>query len=714
MDPEYFVSRGFVQECALEVTSMGRREWTLTNRDLAIVLSLDDGRLACDSFLERATGQEWIARRGTSDEIFVSVARAGALMVLGGASGWDLAGETRTAGDWSSVTLSLASRSLPLTVHRTWAVHRRLPVLRVHAAIENTGEAAVDILRADTFRLRVAPTETDLHLRWLNNYCRGLKPRPSHPVHLRSVGENIVHAIETGPYSPDCAWFTLFPPGGDERGIVGGWEWSGPMSVTFGDQDGPCLIAGGLSPDGMREPLAPGKRFAVPAGWLGFYAGGVDEASHLAQAFAALVSPPAPAWMRRPPLGYCTWANALDTEKDAPGAGGVHPWFPTEENLLSQVAAAANAGFELFILDYGWFPRVGDWHADRDRFPDGLARVRRAVRAAGMKLGLWMGFASADPGSAVIAAHPDWCATWAGAPIPDAFPLRCSAKVWNTRVLCLGHGPVVDWITSEITRVVEELEVDWLKHDFDTVSLCQSRDHTHTPGDGRIAMCEGFYAVLDAVRERFPGLVIDNWESDSALPDYGMIRRHHVHLIGDAYAAFLLRQMFHGASRLFPPRMLHRYLRLEESDTDMRTSLRSAMLGGPLTILSDPRSWNDAQAKVFREEAALYRRARPSFADGTLYVPLGRPTAGGWDAFQFDRDGRGIVFVFRNDAPEATATVPLAGGAAGRRLAVYRLGAEITGAGRDTTARGGRLAVTLPARRSAAVFAYAPVRPEKV
>lgn len=685
--------------------------WLLSNRSICQVVVLDDeGQLRCRSLSDRAGGREWIHPTLPSDEFLVELSGLGAAaegtgapprVTLVGDSGWRLVDATRsTAKGWKLLEVGLASRIHPVEVRRTWAVHRTLPVVRQWTTVSNTGRAGLKLHRIDSFRLRLAPVAEDLELSWINNYCRGLKPSPAHPVHRRTVGTNVRHHVETGPYSPDCAWFTLEVPG-TGAGITGGWEWSGPVSVGFGDWDGPCLVNGGLASEGMEEPLAPGTSFRAPAGWYGFHADGIEGAARLAAAFTASVSDCTPPRCDWPWLGYCTWADSLDGEKSPFVKKGVHPWFPTEENVLSQVEAAAEAGFDLFILDYGWFPRVGDWWCDRERFPGGPKRIVRAVKDRGMRLGVWMGFAAADPEAAVVRDHPDWLAVYGGKPIPDAFPIRCSAQVWNTRVLCLGHRPAVDWIVEQAARVVEEFELDWFKHDFDTVTLCRSMEHTHTPGDGRVACVEGYYGILDTLHRRFPGLVLDNWESDSALPDHGMMSRHHVHLIGDAYGSFLLRQMFYGASRLFPHDRLHRYLRLEDSDASMRTALRSAMIGGPLTLLSDPRKWSPAERTLFAREAAMHRRVRGLFRDGAMHALLGRPTGRGWDAFQFQAGSRGVVFAFRNSSSEPEVSLRLRGlEPAGR----YRV-TDHDG-GRTRTLTGARLvgdgiAVRLPSGGSA-------------
>ena len=85
------------------------------------------------------------------------------------------------------------------------------------------------------------PTLDDIELRWVNNYCRGLKLGSGSPIHYRSIGQNVEHVIRSGPHSPDCGWFCLAVPQTSE-GLVGGWEWSSPMAVSFGDLSASCLI----------------------------------------------------------------------------------------------------------------------------------------------------------------------------------------------------------------------------------------------------------------------------------------------------------------------------------------------------------------------------------------------------------------------------------------------------------------------------------------
>jgi alpha-galactosidase len=642
-----------------------RLEWVTGAAGCTQKLALVKGRFVCTSLMDSVAGREWIHPAGPSDEFLVRIAdESGRELTLTGTSGWQYIefSEKPIEKGWRRTAVSLDSSTLPIRLTRCYATHDRFPVIRQWTTVTNKGDRPLKITRLDSFRLRVSPGTEALELRWINNFGRAMIPSPGDPIHYRSIDENVAQSVRTGPYSPDCAWFSLGPPG-SRLSLLGGWEWSGPMAVDFGGETDPCLISGGLDAEGMSEPLAPGMSFTSPVGWYGFVTGDEDDAAALSHGLIRLsLGPPLPE-KDFPWVGYCTWATALDESQNPANEAGVDPWFPTEKNVLGQVEAAAEIGAELFLWDYGWFPRVGDWFFDPARFPKGPGDVQNAVRRHGMKLGLWCGFGNAVRESRVVQEHPEWLAEYHGKPIPDDFFIRTAASTWNTRILCLGHGPAREWVKQQLVRVIDQSEIDWFKHDFDLITYCQSRHHTHTPGDGRVAACEAFYEIMDFIRARYPQLVCEHWMNDSATPDYGVLQRHHVQLIGDAYDGFRLRQMVYGHTQIFPLDRQHRYLRLEHSRGDLTTVLRSSMIGGPWTLLSDPRLLTQEQKATLTREIEFYKRFRRFFSTGRVYRLIERPHPRGWDALQLwdGTRGEGVIYAFRNQHPSALWSVRLKG-----------------------------------------------------
>ncbi|HHN72590.1 MAG TPA: hypothetical protein ENK13_00745, partial [Thermopetrobacter sp.] len=55
--------------------------------------------------------------------------------------------------------------------------------------------------------------------------------------------------------------------------------------------------------------------------------------------------------------------------------------------------------FDIVTADEGWTDRRSIWRIDRQKFPDGFAKVREAVESAGGKLGLWISPSAVYPNS---------------------------------------------------------------------------------------------------------------------------------------------------------------------------------------------------------------------------------------------------------------------------------------------------------------------------
>lgn len=669
------------------------QEFRISNSLILQTLRFRDGSLICTSLKNLKTGREWIHPDLPSEEFLLD---AGVRITGQGPMEWGGIA-SRDEGPWRATEVRLRHGASGLAITRRYLCHSSLPVIRQQTVVRNDGILPIVIRRADSFRLRVAPMTDPLELHWIDNFGRAMLPEPGNPIHRASVDDNIEMQIRTGPYSPHCAWFAL-AISGEAEGLAGGWEWSGPMVVSFGDRRNPCLIHGGLDPERLAEPVAPGASFELPGVWYGFYSGGLDDAARLSHQLVEELAPPKPDsdW---PWVGYCTWAASMD--QNNPHNAGAHPWFPTEGNILSQAEAAAALGCELFLWDYGWFPKVGDWWCDPRRFSRGPGPVVRAAKKLGMKLGLWVGFGNADDDSEVVRQHPDWLATYNGKPIPDSFFTRTAASTWKTRTLCLAHEPARRWVKDQLARIIDSFELDWLKHDFDLITWCQDSRHTHTPGDGRYAACQGFYEIMDFVRSRWPRLVCENWMNNSAVPDYGVIQRHHVQLIGDAYEPFRLRQMFHGHTQIYPPDRQHRYIRFEDGSGDFLTMVRSGTLGGPWTILSDPRTMSETQRQVLRREIDLYKKHRHLYRGVRVSRLLGRPHPRGWDAIQFLHPGlnEGLVYVFRGDHPDMARTIHLRNIRQSKRMRLLNLDT-----GHEAAAPGGSFQVRLPAPGTCVVF----------
>jgi alpha-galactosidase len=101
--------------------------------------------------------------------------------------------------------------------------------------------------------------------------------------------------------------------------------------------------------------------------------------------------------------GWCSWYNLYNSI--------------SEPVLLEHLRAAVRfrdafqVPFEVFQIDDGFTPEMGDWLQVKPQFPRGMAPLLQDIAAAGFVPGLWIAPFMVGNRSQLYAAHPDWVVT---------------------------------------------------------------------------------------------------------------------------------------------------------------------------------------------------------------------------------------------------------------------------------------------------------------
>jgi alpha-galactosidase len=101
--------------------------------------------------------------------------------------------------------------------------------------------------------------------------------------------------------------------------------------------------------------------------------------------------------------GWCSWYSLYNSI--------------SEPVILEHLRAAArfrdnyHVPFEVFQIDDGFTPEMGDWLDVKPQFPRGMAPLLRDIAAAGFVPGLWIAPFMVGNRSQLYAAHPDWVVT---------------------------------------------------------------------------------------------------------------------------------------------------------------------------------------------------------------------------------------------------------------------------------------------------------------
>lgn len=560
-------------------------------------------------------------------------------ITLDGSSGWDLADTTAgTAKDGGgNLDVVLDSRVLPVRVTLRYRAHPATAAIRTWLTVRNTGAKPLTLLAADAPVFGLPARGAPWSLTGVRNFT-WTRPDRAFSVEEARLEPGAAGRRVTGAYGEWAAWFVL-RSGAFDSGLFGGWEFGGTGSLRWeADVDGRAAIRIGVDPETFRHVLAPNAAFAAPPGFVGVFSGDLDAASaatrNLVERRLSLPKP----FPEFPPAGFDTW-----------GYGDK----PDEATLHRLVDEAGALGAELFTLDAQWMPRLGDWQSDPANLPSGVGALSERVHARGMRFGLWIALGSADPGARVLREHPDWAARVGGAPVVGDF------GGW---ALCLADRRVRAWVLSEVDRLVDAWNVDWLLHDFHVVTRCDDERHGHQAGDGDWASAAGYESLLDEIHKRHPGLVLESCWDGGPLLDFSMTRRHHATNLNDENDAAGNRRALHGASLFLPPRYLGKYVGDDDAaPADVR--FLSGVGGGPFLLMGRPTGWDDATRAAARAAFDLFKALRTRAPGAVLYRPTEIPGAVAWDALlSYDASrGTGALLVFRAAGADASASFRLPG-----------------------------------------------------
>jgi alpha-galactosidase len=131
-----------------------------------------------------------------------------------------------------------------------------------------------------------------------------------------------------------------------------------------------------------------------------------DEVEGSLRAWSDIVaaeSPTPPRLPKRRITGWCSWYSLYATIDD-----------PT---LLEHLAAAAafrdahRVPLDIFQIDDGFTPEMGDWLDVKPQFPRGMKPLLADVEAAGFTPGLWIAPFMVGNRSRLFAEHPEWVVT---------------------------------------------------------------------------------------------------------------------------------------------------------------------------------------------------------------------------------------------------------------------------------------------------------------
>jgi alpha-galactosidase len=340
--------------------------------------------------------------------------------------------------------------------------------------------------------------------------------------------------------------------------------------------------------------LHPGQTYTGPTVYFAWSGAGLDGIS---DAFHAMLRgrPEHPATPR--PLTLNTW-EAVYFDHD----------MPTLNRLVER---AARVGVERVVLDDGWFTGrrddtagLGDWHVDRDVWPDGLWPLVNAVRDRGMQFGLWFEPEMVSLDSRLAAAHPEWVLAPAAGEGPS---------YRHQYVLNLADDGAWHHVLERIDAIVAEYRIDYIKwdHNRELHEAALRRAHGRA---GVRAQTLALYRMIDALKRRHPGLEIESCASGGGRIDLGILQRTDRVWASDSNDPVERQDIQRWTAQLVPLELIGNHLGAARAHTTGRTTALpfrlATALFGHAGIETDLCTCPDDELATIAAWAGLYKELR--------------------------------------------------------------------------------------------------------
>lgn len=349
--------------------------------------------------------------------------------------------------------------------------------------------------------------------------------------------------VRSNQYVHGCFYLSLERPSAEENGsVIGGTlAWPGSFSFQFSiDNLEKLRVISGINSYAGQYLLEKGEILTTPSLLYTYSNNGKGTVS------------------RR----FHRWARQYGVYNGTkPHLTLMNNWEATyfdfnNEILSGIIDDAAEMGFDLFLLDDGWFgkkyPRnsdtagLGDWDINREKLPDGLGYLVKECQKRDIKFGIWLEPEMVNPKSELYEKHPDWVITQ-----PDR-PLDLAR---NQLVLDLCNPAVQDYVFQIVDKTMTETEgISYIKWDCNRFMTNSGSSYLPVNKQSHlwIEYVKGLMNVLKRVRAKYPDVTIMACSGGGGRIDYGTMPYFDEFWISDNTDALDRINIQWGASQFFP------------------------------------------------------------------------------------------------------------------------------------------------------------------
>ena len=306
---------------------------------------------------------------------------------------------------------------------------------------------------------------------------------------------------------------------------------------------------------------------------------------------------------------------------------------PSHENIMEILASMKDKGFTYFVIDCGWYKAegvpwdisMGDYQVSAELFPEGLEKTVQAIKAAGLKPGIWFEIENVGKASAAYQM--------------EEHLLHLDGKVLTTtrrRFWNMNDPWTEAYLTDRVIGLLKKYGFEYMKIDYnDTIG--PGCDGFESRGEGLRQNIEKTHEFLDKVKREIPGIVLENCASGGHRLEPGFMSATSMASFSDAHECEEIPIIAANLHRAILPRQsqIWAVIRQEDSLKRIAYSVINTFLGR-MCLSGDVTKLSLEQWEIIDKGILFYKKIAPVIKRGQSYR-FGPEIAGirhpvGWQA----------------------------------------------------------------------------------
>ena len=330
--------------------------------------------------------------------------------------------------------------------------------------------------------------------------------------------------VRSNQYTHPCFILSLNDPAKESHGeIIGGTlAWPGNFQFCFEvNNDRKLRVLSGANPFASSYTLEKNETFQTPALLYTYSNEGTGKMTR----------------------NFHRWARKYgikngDKERSILLNNWEATYFDFDEGKLTKIIDdASKMGFELFLLDDGWFgnkfPRnsdtqgLGDWQTNLQKLPNGIPYLITECKKRGLKFGIWIEPEMVNPKSELYEKHPDWVI---------AQPYRERTPQRNQLILDLSNPKVKEFVYNTVDNILSQNPgIDYVK--WDCNRFVGNPGSSYLPADKQshlwIDYSRALLEIMQKVNQKYPDVTFMACSGGGGRIDYGTMKYFDEYWISD-------------------------------------------------------------------------------------------------------------------------------------------------------------------------------------